>query len=223
VAVVALTCGVVTVAGIGVAAAVTPTTGLAAVNAKAALDIGARVGAINATIPQINANQFIMAADRSTLLATLNGDLSGLTALGQKIAGDTTTAQAETDRKTIFTGYRVFALAIPQVAYAAAADDITGAELPALINAQKGLTAALAVEPAQNTPAVQAAMADLSHQIAAASSATAGLSGAVLAYTPSQYNANHALLSGPRQTLVTAQANVVAAKNDVTTVTAALQ
>jgi hypothetical protein len=125
------------------AAAVTPTTGLGALKAKAAVDIGARVSAMNAMIPQINANQFITAADRSTLLATLNGDLSGLTALGQKIAGDTTTAQATTDRKTVFAGYRVFALAIPQVAYAAAADDITGAELPALINAQKGLTAAL--------------------------------------------------------------------------------
>jgi hypothetical protein len=221
--VVGLTCGLVGGAGIGVAAAATPTTGLAAVKARAAADISARLVAINGAIPRINANQVITAADRSTLLATLGGDLSGLTGLGQTIATDTTTASASTDAKTIFTTYRVFALAIPQVAYAAATDDVTVAELPALVDAEKGLTAVLSAEPVKNTPAVQAAMADLSHQISAVASATAGLSASVLADTPAQYDANHALLSGPRQTLATAQANVITAKNDVTTVTAALQ
>jgi hypothetical protein len=157
------------------------------------------------------------------LLATLNADLTGLTALGKTIVGDTTTAQASTDTKTIFTTYRVFALAIPQVAYAAGADDITVAELPALVDSQKALTAILRVEPSKNTASVQSAMADLSQQIAVVTTATNGLSARVLAYTPAQYNANHALLSGSRQTLVSAQADVVTAKNDITAVTAALQ
>jgi hypothetical protein len=223
VAVASIACAGLIAAGTSVASATTPTTGLTALKAKAAADITARVDALNLAIPQVNVNAVITAADKATLLGILNGDLTSLTALGQTIAADTTTAQASSDTKTIFTSYRVFALAIPQVAYAAGADDITVAELPALLDSQKALSEVLRVEPSKNTAAVQSAMADLSHQIAAATSSTSGLSNQVLAYTPAQYNANHALLSGPRQTLVTAQADVVTAKNDITVITAALQ
>lgn len=223
VAIASITCAGLIVAGNGVASAATPTTGLTALKAKAAADVNARLAALNGAILQVNANAVITAADKSTLLGILNGDLTGLTTLGTTIAADTTTAQAAADTKTIFTTYRVFALAIPQVAYAAGTDDITGAELPALSQSQKALTEVLRVEPSKNTGAVQSAMADLSAQITAVTSATDGLSSQVLAYTPAQYNADHALLSGPRQTLLTAQADVVTAKNDITAVTAALQ
>jgi hypothetical protein len=209
--------------GPGVAAASTPTTGLGALQAKAATDITTRLDALNRTIPKVSANQIITAADRATLLATLNADVTGLAALAKTIAADTTTAQASADTKTIFATYRVFALAIPQVAYAAAAADITVAELPALIDAQQGLAAVLEVETAKNTSAVAASMTDLGQQIAALTSSTNGLSGMVLAYTPAQYDADPGLLSAPRQTLASAQADVASAKNDITAVTGALQ
>jgi hypothetical protein len=217
----ALSAGV-SLAGAGVAAAANPTTGLVAVQAKASADITLRLAALNRAVPQVNANAVITAADKSTLLSTLHADVSGLTALGGRIAADTTTVAAQADAKTIFTTYRVFALAIPQVAYAAAADDVTGAELPPLVNSRQALTAVLKAVPAKNTPAVQAAMADLAKQIATISSSTDGLSGTVLAFTPAQYDADHDLLSGPRKTLATAQADVIVAKNDVVTVTGTL-
>jgi len=218
----AMTVGCIALAG-GTASAVTPTTGLSAVQAKAAADITARQNALSGAIKKVQANAIITAADKSTLLTTLNADASGLTALGSKIAGDTTTAQAQADARTIFTTYRVYALAMPQVAYAAAADDITGAELPALVAAQQALSAALALQPSKNTGTVASAMADLARQIATVTATTTGLSATVLAFTPAQYNADHALLSGPRATLVAAQADVVTAKNDIVTVTGALQ
>jgi hypothetical protein len=158
------------------------------------------------------------------LLATLNADLSGLTALRATIAADTTAAQARTDYQKIFTDYRVYWLVLPQVHYAAAADDITTAVLPRLTDAQTKLAALLAgPDAAKNTPAVQAAMTDLVNQIAAATTVTTGLSATVLAYTPAQVNANHNLMRQARQTLQSARTDIKAARADVATIAGALK
>lgn len=197
---------------------------LATIQALAKLAIANRLTALNATIPVVTANPVISAADRATLLTTLNGDVNGLTPLGAKIAADTTAAQAETDYETIFTGYRVYALALPQVRYAAAVDDLTAGVVPKLTSAQSTLAGLLAgVDAGKNTPAVQAAMTDLSKQIASITSTTTGLSATVLAYTPAQYNANHAILSQPRASLTQARADARAAAADIATVVTAIQ
>ncbi len=199
-------------------------TALAVIKAKAAAAITRRLSAISVAVNDINNSTVISAGDKTTLLATLNGDTSGLTALGTTIAGDTTAEQAATDYQTIFTGYRVFALALPQVHFAAAADSITGVVLPKLTDAQTKLAALLAgVDSGKNTPAVQAAMADLATQITAIGAATDGLSATVLAFTPAQYDANHALLSPSRAALATSRNDVKTARADITTVTKALK
>jgi hypothetical protein len=224
----------ITIATVGVAApanAATPTpTGSAAaarlttIQALAKVAIADRVTSLSNTIPSVTANKVITAADRATLLSTLNGDLSGLTALGQRIAADTTAQQAGSDYQMIFTTYRVYALALPQVRYAEAVDDIDGGVVPDLTNAQTTLAGLLAgVDTGKNTPAVQASMADLGKQISAITSTTSGLSSTVLAYTPAQYDANHALLSQPRATLVQARADVKTARADIASVLKALQ
>jgi hypothetical protein len=206
------------------AATAPSTAGLAAVQAKAAAAISVRLTALNQTIPTVNANTVITSADKATLITTLTGDVNGLTGLGHTIAADTTTKQAQTDAATIYTGYRVFALALPQVRYAEAADDLTGGVLPKLTDAQTELTTLLAgVEAPKDTAAVQATMTDLAARISAATSATTGMAATVLAYTPAQYDADHALLDRPRQNLVTAGADAKAASADVTTVLGELQ
>jgi hypothetical protein len=197
---------------------------LAAIQAKAATAISDRLTSLGSAIPSVTANQVITSADRATLLATLNHDVSGLTALRATIAADTTAKQAASDAATIYTSYRVYALALPQVRYAEAADDLTGGVLPKLTDAQAKLAALLAgADSAKNTPPVQAAMTDLASKITTANSLLAGTSSTVLAFTPAQYDANHALLSAPRQNLVTAGADVKAARADITTVLGALK
>ena len=197
---------------------------LSTIQQKAASAIAQRLTSLSRVISTVNGSSVISAADKSTLLGTLNGDVTGLTALGTKIAADTTAQQAATDYKTIFTGYRVYALALPQAHFAIAADALTGTVVPKLTDAQTKLAALLAgADAAKNTPAVQAAMADLATQLAAIGSATGGLSATVLAYTPAQYDANHALLSSARQSLVTARADAKAARADIVTVTKALK
>jgi hypothetical protein len=199
-------------------------TTLAKIKARSSTDIAARLSSLNTAISAVNSNQVISSSDKSTLLNTLNGDLTGLTALGPKIQADTTVALAATDYKTIFSAYRVYALALPQVRYAGAVDDITTGVLPRLTDAHSKLSALLAGSASgKNTPAVQAAMTDLADQIQAITSTTNGLSSQALALTPAQYDANHAILSGPRQSLVTARGDIKTARQDVKTVVAAIK
>lgn len=208
--------------------AVTPTghgqQSLTAIQQLAAAAIARRLAALNVASNAVTNSTMITAADKTTLHATLGNDVSGLTALGTTIAADTTATKAKSDYQTIFTTYRVYALALPQVHFAQAGDDLTTAVLPKLSDAQARLAALLAgVDASKNTPAVQARMADLATQIAAIGTATNGLSATVLAYTPAQYNANHALLSPSRQSLAIARNDVKTARADIVAVVSALK
>jgi hypothetical protein len=221
------------VAGPAVAGAATPTPAtpgtatsakLVTIQAAAKLAVANRIAALNEAIPEVSANQVVTAADRAALLTILNGDLNAITALGAKIAADTSAAEASADYQTIFTGYRVYALALPQVRYAEAADDLAGGVVTSMTAAQSTLAALLAgADSAKNTTAVQAWMSDLGHQISAITSATNGLSATVLADTPAQYDANHALLSQPRASLAGARTDAKTARSDVANVLKALQ
>jgi hypothetical protein len=192
------------------------------IQAAGAAAIAARESTLTTALNAVNANTQITSSDRATLVATLTSDQSGLTALGQTLAADTTVPQAAADYKTIFTGFRVYLLAVPQVHFAAAADTITVTILPALTDAQQELAAVLAAEPSKDTPAVQAAMADLATRITDIGTLTDGLAPSVLADTPAQYDANHALLAAPRASLTTAQADAGRARADIVAVTKAL-
>ena len=105
---------------------------LAAIQTAGAKATSDRIAALNTAIPRTTANTALNAADKATILATLNADLSAMHSLATKIAADTTTEQASADYKSIFATYRVFAVALPQAAYAAAADDLTDTTLPKL-------------------------------------------------------------------------------------------
>jgi len=197
---------------------------LASIQAAAAAAIAKRLASLSVSINDVNNNSVITPADKTTLLATLNGDVTGLTALGVTIAGDTTAKQAASDYATIFTSYRVYALALPQVRFAAAADDMTVTVLPKLTDAQAKLAALLAgVDSGKNTPQVQAWMADLATQITAIGTETTGLSATVLAFTPAQYDANHALLAPARASLAISRNDIKTARSDVANVMKALK
>lgn len=199
------------------------TSALAGLKTRAATAISVRVTALEAAVSRVNGNEYLTSADKTTLLDTLNSDLAALQQLGPKIQVDTTLASAQADYRSIFTAYRVFALALPQVHFAASADDLTGTVLPRLTDAQSRLQGLLSgTDQSKNTAAVQAAMSDLGHQITAISSATNGLSSTVLGYTPSQWDSNQQLLTPARQTLTGARSDARTARQDIRTVVEAI-
>ena len=192
---------------------------LSEIKANAASAISLRLSALTTAISAVNTNTWLTPSDKTTLLNTLNDDQSNLTALATKIQADTTVAQARTDSRSIFLTYRVFALAIPQARLSAATDDITGAVLGRLNDAQSRLSALLAgSDSGKDTPAVQALMSDLSNKIQSVTTATSGLSGSILALTPSEYDANYTILAAPRETLLTSRSSLIGARTDVETV-----
>jgi hypothetical protein len=66
-------------------------------------------------------------------------------------------------------------------------------------------------------------MADLAKQITAIGTETNGLSATVLAYTPAQYDANHALLSPARAALAISRNDIKTARSDISNVVQALK
>ena len=172
----------------------------------------------------MSSNKFLTDSDRSSVLATLNSDLSGLNALAPVIQGDTTVSQARSDYSSIFTKYRVFALALPQARFVASSDDLTGTVVPRLTDAQSRLQSLLSgPDSGKDTAAVQAAMTDLGKRISGITSDTSGLAATVLGYTPADWNTNHELLSPARSKLQDARSDARAARNDIRTVVQALR
>lgn len=180
---------------------------LSDLQAKGAAATSKRVASLNTAISKANDAKGISSADKSTVLATLNADLSGMKSLASKIAADTTVATAAADVKSIYTQYRVYVVAIPQAWIAATADRLTGTAIPRLQSA----ASKLAPKVSGNSD-LQAKLDDLNAQLKTAASDTDGLAGAALAVTPSDFNANHSVMSPLRDK---AKAAVAAIKQAV--------
>jgi hypothetical protein len=208
----------------GSANAATSTTGLSDIKSKAAVAISARLSSLSTAQTAINNNKWLTPTDKSSALQIVSNDTSGLTALGQKIQNDTTLTQAVADYKTMFTGYRVYLLALPQIRLAAASDDLSTGVVPKLTDAQTRLQNLLNGKyKDKNSATVQAAMADLAKQIQAITQETNGLSATVLAYTPQQYDSNTSILSPARTAISTARSDARVARQDIKTVREALR
>ena len=219
-----------TIIGLGAAPAfadtpspATTTRTLAQIQADGAAKTAQRISALTTGISSISANSHLSSGDKTTILGTLNNDLDGMKSLQSKIAADTTKSTAAADYKTIFTTYRVYAVALPQAHYTAASDNLDSIALPRLTDVHGRLVALLAGKDAsKSTAALQAALSDMNSQISSASGFLSGLSNAALAVTPAQYNSNHDVLKGLKQKLSSARAAVKQARLDAKTVIAAL-
>jgi hypothetical protein len=188
--------------------------GLTTVKARAATEISRRQASLSARLTLVtSASPGLTSADRTALTTLLQGDQTGLARLGGTIAADTDLATARAARQQIFTGYRVYALALPQVRLVRASDTLTTQALPRLTDAQQRLTSALAA--AGKTDQAATAMADLQHQLDTIRSQTSGLSTTLLSYTPARWNADHTLLQPARRSLESAVAALRAARSDI--------
>lgn len=184
---------------------------LSGIKAKAATEITKRVNALNAAVAKVNAAQGL-GSGQATLASYLGADIAPLQQLNNKIQGDSTVQQARQDFATIFSGYRVYLLVLPAGRIAADADRVTSTVLPKLTSDS---SKAQARENSSNEAQLAPLISDLNTQIGAATSATNGLAGTVLGYTPSEWNGNHELLSPAKSSDQTADAAVKKARQDV--------
>lgn len=187
---------------------------LAQIQQAGATQTAKRITSLTSAITRVNSNTSLTASDRSTVLGTLNADVAGMTSLQAKIAADTAASTAWTDYRSIFTEYRVYAVALPQSYEAAAADRLTGTAIPKLQSAHDRLASNLAANPGKWTSAMQTQLSDMQSKIDDAKTRSTGLAARALAVTPAGYNADHTLISNIRTDLRTALADCKAAAQD---------
>ena len=197
--------------------------GLSAIQQAGATATANRIRDLTTGIGKVTATTTLSASDKSTVLGTLNADLTGMHSLQTKIAADTVASTAWSDYQSIFTGYRVYAVALRQSYIAATADGLTDTAIPKLQSAASKIAAVFASDPSKATPELQAQLVDMQAKTADAVSKTAGLSAGALAVTPSAYNANHAVLTDDHTAARAALADTKAAAHDGRSILAALK
>jgi hypothetical protein len=153
-----------------------------------------------------------MGTDGTTLIGNMQSDISGLEALGNKIQADTTVQEVQADTSLIFSQFRVFALVQPVVADVIRIDRMTNITLP-------HLTKEIAFLQSRETPANQAVLGPLVANMQAedqiAVNETNGLSAELISFTPAEWNANHALLSGPTANIMIAERAIDVSQRDL--------
>ena len=146
-----------------------------------------RLSALDKMTTQLGQAQHVTSEHRSALSAVYGGDISGLTALGTRVQGETTCAAVRADAKAVVHDYFVFALVGPQTGLTVAADAGSyGAGR--LATAEPALKKAIALLPAGPTKtAAEASYDDLVAQVTTATADFSGVGDAVLALTPETY------------------------------------
>ncbi|MBS2537570.1 hypothetical protein KGQ20_32945 [Catenulispora sp. NF23] len=122
-------------------------------------------------------------AARGTLTQVMSADVSGLTTLKAKVAGETTAAAVKADGQAMVDDYRVYVLVVPQV-HLTHALDVENAALARLVKVHDALADRLAKDPAADTAANKALLADLSTAVQAGGSGIDGKDAALLALKP---------------------------------------
>ncbi|HEX3460312.1 MAG TPA: hypothetical protein VHT49_05375 [Acidimicrobiales bacterium] len=189
------------------------------IQSRAASAITTRVNDLNAAVGKVNADTKL-GSDSPALVSYLQKGIPGLQQLGQKIAGDATAPEAESDVATIFTNYRVLALVIPAARLAATSDQIGTNTIPKLTAAS---TKAAGYETSTNQAALAPLLVDLHTQIASATTSASGVAATVLGYTPAQFNANQNLLAASKASVSSAQTAVKKAVSDLQQIRAAVK
>lgn len=137
------------------------------VRSRAEQEIDRRVESINSLIAKIQAMKKITDSEKSGFLAEANKLIADLGALKTKITTDSTLVELKTDRRSIFSSYRVYMLFMPKMHIMAAADRIfviVGEVNAVLPGVQTGIDDAKA--NGKNVVLLQSAMDDLKIKLA---------------------------------------------------------
>jgi hypothetical protein len=187
-------------------------------------EINRRLKTLNTLSVKINGAKKLSSADKTSLSAEVQDEISSLNALKAKLDADTDLAAAQADAQSIFSAYRVYALIVPKVQLVKAADDQQAAENKLTDLAAK-LKARLseAQKKGKDTANLQSTLDNMTTKTTAAQVISSGVEAAVIALQPNDYNSNHGILSGNRDKLKAAQDNIKTAATDAKTIVTGLR
>lgn len=183
-------------------------------------EIARRLTNLNALASKINGAPKLSADDKVSLTSEVNVEISNLNTLKIKLDAETTADSAKADAQSIITDYRVYALIVPKVNLVRTADDqlATEAKLTALATKlQARIDAAKAKN--KDVTLTQTGLNTLNNELNEAQSISSSVESSVINLQPSDYNADHTILSGDRDQLKKAQNDIAAVlKNSSTTI-----
>lgn len=197
---------------------------LARLQTRGAAEIERRLTSLQNALSLLQKAPRITDTDKATLTQQVQTEIDGLTALQTKLAADTKLADARTDVQSIITEYRVYGLLLPKIQIIAAADRLEslGQELQDLSTNLKALIAA-AKTAGHDVDALEEALTDLDQQLATAKDGYQNVASQAFALTPSDYNADHKVLSTYRTSLAAAHKALVTARDDAKTIITGLK
>lgn len=196
-----------------------PVTGVAGARAQLISAITVRQTALRRVLAATAASKTMDPTDQSVLSASLTQALTEMNALAAKAPTDTTAADVAADHTAMVQNY-VLALQVPAAdmvlaaEYAASIETEMSARLPAV---QK----LMAPANNQGSPvptAVKTAYTDFQKELAAANSATGGVSASLLALLPASYPSNQAVLTSARSDLANVRHDLGLAVTDLNTI-----
>lgn len=192
---------------------------IANLQARANKEIDRRLGRLNKLIARINNMKRLTADQKSSLISQIQTEITNLTNLKTKIAGDTDLPTLKADVRSIVTSYRVFALFVPQISLLASADRTLEVTDKLTAIATKLQTR---IQTAQNNgkdvTSLQTALTDMQNKISDAKTQATNAINAVLPLTPSGYPGNVTVLQSSRTVIQTAHQDLVTARQDAKTI-----
>jgi hypothetical protein len=208
----------------GVTASVTLTAAEKTAISRADSEIARRVTALTNLNTRVQAMQEITDTFKQSLSASIQTDISNLTALKTKIDADTDLTTLKTDVKSVTQSYRIFALIIPQGTIAAAADrEVTLVNMMGTLGGKLQARVVQASSQGANVTALSAALTDMSAKLQDAQTQAEASVTASASLTPDNGVAaamasNASALKTARADIKAAQADLVAARKDITTI-----
>ncbi len=187
---------------------------------RADAEIARRITSLNALSGRINAMQRVSADQKSSLLSTIQGQITDLDNLKEKISADaSSTTDLVEDVRSIVTSYRIYVLILPQVAIEAAADRVMTIAKNMSTIGTKLQTRISGLGTASTT--LSSLLADFNAKVSDATSQAQAAIAEVQALVPdqgnqTQFQANLSAMKSARSKIQAARNDLVAARQDAT-------
>ena len=181
---------------------------LTQLKATSATQITARTVALGSAVKGVQRDSYL-GANQASLVNSMEATTSGLTALGVKIAADTTTLQAQADNAQIFAEYRTYFFVLPNTGLVVAVDHQTNVAIPGVQTKVTSLNS----EITSTTPKyVVRWVTNAQTEVTKATAADAGVSTQLLSYTAADWNSNHGLFASANGAIKSAQWDIYLAR-----------
>ncbi len=179
-------------------------------------EISRRLTALNNLLTRITNMQNVTADQKSSFTTQVQAAIDQLTTLKTKIDSDTDAVTLKTDKQSIVSNYRVFALLLPQVQFTAHADIVM--QLAKQMTSDNAtIQAKIAAEKAagKDVAALNTLMADRTSKLTDAATAAGNAQAELAPLTAAGYPGNKAILTSAHNVLQNARQDLTDAYQDL--------